>query len=63
MVSEIDCLMAGFCGGFMASGFLVLSLFFHFKLSYKQYLRGKEDFRIAVRVTNIEHRLDALEDL
>lgn len=53
MVTEIDCLMAGFVGGFIASFSIIGSLMFHFKSRIREFAMAKEDFKLRQNVAKL----------
>ena len=53
MVTEIDCMMAGFVGGFIACMACMGTLWFHFKMRFCEFAMSKEEFNLRKNVAQL----------
>jgi hypothetical protein len=63
-MNDIDCLIAGFVGGFIAAGCVLVTYYQWIGIKSRQYLSAKRAMRDTFAITGLEHDMrDVMKQL
>lgn len=60
-MTEVDMVMAGFCGGVIGTMTIIICVFIHYKLMLRDYIAATQKLKHRVNAVRMQDDIDALK--